>query len=79
MVSKKAQKFISRKIRKNIEEGNPPKQAVAISYSQARAKGYKVGKKGSVRWRRSQSSSGHYYKLDDKTFVTKKKKMRSVS
>lgn len=42
MVSKKAQKFISKKIRKNIEEGKPLKQAQAIAYSQARAKGYKV-------------------------------------
>ena len=41
-LSKKAQKFISKKIRKNIEEGKSREQAVAIAYSQARAKGYKV-------------------------------------
>ena len=36
-----ASAYIGRKIRKNIEEGYPPKQAVAIAYSQARKKGYK--------------------------------------
>jgi hypothetical protein len=41
-LSPEAEKFISRKIRKNIKEGRPQKQAVAIAYSQARAKGYKV-------------------------------------
>ena len=42
MTSKAAQKFISAKIEKNMEEGRPQKQAVAIAYSQARAAGYKV-------------------------------------
>ncbi len=32
------QQFISRKIRKNIKEGKPRKQAVAIAFSQAREK-----------------------------------------
>ena len=32
------QKFIRKKVSKNIKEGRPPKQAVAISFSQARKK-----------------------------------------
>lgn len=51
MVSKKADAYIKRKIKKNIEEGRPPKQAVAIAFSQARAKGYKVPKKATVKMR----------------------------
>lgn len=43
--SPKAKKFISRKIKKNIEEGKPQKQSVAIAFSQARKKGFKVPKK----------------------------------
>ncbi len=31
-------KFLASKIRKNIKEGRPPKQAVAIAFSQARKK-----------------------------------------
>jgi len=42
MTSKEARGFIARKIAKNIDEGRPPEQAVAIAYSQARAKGYDV-------------------------------------
>ena len=42
MVSKKAQKYISKKIKINLKEGYPQEQAIAIAYSQARAKGYKI-------------------------------------
>lgn len=37
-----ARKFISRKIKKNISEGKPQKQSIAIAYSQARKKGFEV-------------------------------------
>lgn len=38
MLTKTEREFISRKIRKNIKEGKPRKQAIAIGFSQARAK-----------------------------------------
>ena len=41
-ISPKAQKFISKKISKNIREGRPPKQAQAIAFSQARHMGFRV-------------------------------------
>lgn len=37
--------FMSRTIKKLVEEGKPQKQAVAIAYSQAKKYGYKVGKR----------------------------------
>jgi hypothetical protein len=42
MVSEKARGFIARKIAKNVEEGKSAKQAQAIAFSQARARGYRV-------------------------------------
>lgn len=45
MPSKKAQMYISRKIRKLKHEGYKPKQSQAIAYAMAREKGYKVRKK----------------------------------
>jgi uncharacterized protein YdaT len=44
-LSKKAQSFISRKIKKLIDEGYSQKQAVAIAYSYARKRGFRVPKK----------------------------------
>jgi len=41
-LSPAAQKFISKKIKKNVEEGKSQAQSIAIAYSQARAEGYKV-------------------------------------
>ena len=41
-LSKKAREYISRKIKILMDEGYPQKQAVAIAYSYARRKGYKV-------------------------------------
>lgn len=43
-VSKKAQEFISRKIKTNIREGMHRQQAIAVAHSQAREKGFKVPK-----------------------------------
>ena len=43
-ISPKAQKFISKKISKNIKEGRPSKQAQAIAFSQARQRGFIVPK-----------------------------------
>ncbi len=43
--SKKAQKFVSRKISKIHREGKKLDQAIAIALSMARKKGLKVGKK----------------------------------
>lgn len=42
MTSKKAQKFISKKIEKLRHEGYPEDQAVAIAYAYAREEGYDV-------------------------------------
>jgi uncharacterized membrane-anchored protein len=44
-LSKKAQSYISAKIKKLIEEGYPQKQAIAIAYSYARKRGFKVRRK----------------------------------
>lgn len=44
MTSKKAQRYISRKIKILRHEGYPERQSVAIAYSMARAKGYKIKK-----------------------------------
>lgn len=41
-LSKPARDFISKKIPKLMEEGYPQKQSIAIAYSMARKKGYKV-------------------------------------
>lgn len=41
-ISPKARNLISKKISKNIHEGKPQKQAVAIAFSQAREKGFEV-------------------------------------
>ncbi len=49
MVSEKARGFIARKIAKNLEEGRSPKQAQAIAFSQARARGYKVPEPPGIR------------------------------
>ena len=46
MVSKKAEQFIKRKIRKLRREKYPQAQAVAIAFAMARDKGFKVPKKG---------------------------------
>ena len=43
--SRKARRFISRTAKREIRAGYPQKQAVAIAYSEARRKGYKVPKK----------------------------------
>ena len=40
-----AQDFISKKIKKNVEEGKPEAQAVAVGMSQAREEGYSVPEK----------------------------------
>ena len=45
MVSKKAQRYISTKIKKLRHEGYPQKQSEAIAYAMARDKGYNVPKK----------------------------------
>lgn len=37
-LSKKVSQFISEKIRQNIKEGKPQKQAIAVAFSQAKAK-----------------------------------------
>lgn len=42
MSSQEARGYIARKIAKNLAEGKDPKQAQAIAFNQARAKGYKV-------------------------------------
>lgn len=44
--SKKAQKFISYKVRKLMAEGKTPRQAVGAAYGMARSEGYRVPKKG---------------------------------
>lgn len=44
-ISKKASMFIARNIKKQLDEGKSQAQAVAIAYSKARARGYKVPKK----------------------------------
>jgi hypothetical protein len=44
-LSKKAQSYISRKIKKLIKEGYPQKQAVAIAYSYAKKRRFRVGKR----------------------------------
>lgn len=41
-VSKKAQSYIKRKIKKLYDEGYRGRQAVAIAFNMARKKGYKV-------------------------------------
>lgn len=41
----KARKFIAHKIKKNYTEGRSLKQSVAIAFTQARKKGYKVPKR----------------------------------
>jgi hypothetical protein len=45
LTSEKAQRFISRKIRKLRREGYPPKQSAAIAYAMAREKRFKVRRK----------------------------------
>lgn len=42
MVSKEAQAFLSMKIRKNIQEGRPMGQAIAIGLSQTKKRGFKI-------------------------------------
>jgi biotin operon repressor len=49
MTSKKAQAFVSRKIRKLRDEGVPQKQAEAEALSIARQKGYKIPPPSHVR------------------------------
>jgi transposase len=44
-LSKRAQSYISKKIKKLIEEGYPQEQAIAIAYSYAQRHGFKVRKK----------------------------------
>jgi hypothetical protein len=39
-----AQEYISKKIEKNVEEGKPQEQAIAIAHSQAKEKGFDVPK-----------------------------------
>lgn len=46
MTSKKAQSYISRKIRKLRHEGYPEGQSIAIAFAMARDRGFKVPKKG---------------------------------
>ena len=41
-MSKRASAFIAREARKQYRHGKPQKQAVAIAYSKARRKGYKI-------------------------------------
>jgi hypothetical protein len=43
-ISKEARMFIANKVRKNILEGKPVKQSIAIAYSQAKQKGFKIKK-----------------------------------
>ena len=45
MVSKKAQEFISKHIRKEIRAGVMKKQAIAIAFSKARKAGFKIPKR----------------------------------
>jgi hypothetical protein len=40
--SMKARKFIAREIKRQREEGKPENQSIAIAFSKARRKGYKV-------------------------------------
>jgi hypothetical protein len=40
--TKKARKYIQKQIKRQIEEGKPQNQAIAIAFSKARRKGYKV-------------------------------------
>jgi hypothetical protein len=47
-VSPEAQEFISKKIKKNVEEGKPQEQAIAVAHSQAREEGYEVPEKKSA-------------------------------
>lgn len=42
MVTKKAKVFVSRQISKERRAGKPRAQAVAIAFSKARARGFKV-------------------------------------
>lgn len=44
-ISPKARGFIQKKIRIHIREGYLPRQAVAMAYSKARAKGFKIPRK----------------------------------
>lgn len=44
-MSREARAFIGRKIKKNFEEGRPLPQSIAIAFSQARKKGFKVDKR----------------------------------
>ena len=44
-VSEAAKRFLKRKIEKNINEGKPQDQAVAIAHTQAQQKGFDVPKK----------------------------------
>jgi len=45
LVSRKAENWISRKIRKLRHEGYPQRQSIAIAYAMARDKGFKVPRK----------------------------------
>jgi hypothetical protein len=40
--TKKARKYIQKQIKRQIEEGKPQNQAIAIAFSKARRKGYRV-------------------------------------
>lgn len=44
-LTKAAGRYIARKVRILRHEGVPPKQAVAIAYSKARKRGFKVPKR----------------------------------
>jgi hypothetical protein len=49
MVTAKARGYIARKIARNIDEGKSAKEAQAIAFSQARAKGYKIPEPPGIR------------------------------
>lgn len=57
----KAREFISKKIRIHAREGFPIKQAIAMAYSKARAKGFRMPPRtptGSPKWVRKAYKEG---------------------
>jgi hypothetical protein len=72
-VSNEAEKYISKKIEKLINEGYDRDQAAAIAYSKARKKGYDVPEKS------SSLSISHVVKEDGGYFVTNEDKTKKLN
>lgn len=64
-MSAEAKEYISKKIEKLVGEGRPQKQAVAMAYSYAKRKGYKVDESSNATVDVMSLNSLQFYKLID--------------